>query len=137
MNKYNEQTFSEKEVKAGLLTEFIQFLTQFSLKLKDSSFEILIKPGGCCTTVVWVESHDEFESSHFELVDADELVTKEMRFPDGHYEYVLPGTEEDTLNDWLNHNPGWELTPYGTWTNGEENEKMKKELFDEKVLCNK
>ena len=57
----------------------------------------------------------------------------EYKFPDNHYEYLNDIDEyEERLNDWLEENPGWKLTSYGTWTNTIENEKFKEALNEDK-----
>lgn len=60
----------------------------------------------------------------FVYKDIDHVVLKEVHFPDGHYEYLADDEEADAIDMWLDKNPGWVKTPFGTWTNEIENAKF-------------
>lgn len=64
----------------------------------------------------------------FKYVDEDEVVMKEVYFPDNHCEYLFPEEVNERFKEWLEENPGWEKTSYGMWTNTIENEKFRKEF---------
>ena len=53
---------------------------------------------------------------------------KEIRYPDGHYDMVYPEEADERLNEWHAAHPEWVMTPYGTWTNEEENKKFRETL---------
>jgi len=57
----------------------------------------------------------------FKYIDYDEVVMKEVTFPDGHYEYLFSEEVEEKLQEWHKEHPEWVKTDYGTWTNMEEN----------------
>lgn len=57
----------------------------------------------------------------FRYIDWDDVVMKEVNFPDGHYDYVFPEEVEERLKQWHKDHPEWVMTEYGTWTNMEEN----------------
>ena len=80
--------------------------------------------------VEWVQvPYDHTYGGQFKYVDEDQYIMTEYRFPDNHYEYLNDVDEyKERLNDWLEENPGWELTSYGTWTNIIENEKFEETL---------
>ena len=57
----------------------------------------------------------------WKYLEDDDVLMKEVVFPDNHYEYVFPDEVEETLEEWHKNNPDWVKTSYGTWTNTEEN----------------
>ena len=58
---------------------------------------------------------------HWHFLEDDEVIMKEVHFPDGHYDYVFPEEVEETIKKWHEDHPEWVKTSYGTWTNMEEN----------------
>ena len=70
--------------------------------------------------------------SGFCFLEEGEYIYKEVYFPDGHYEEVPKGQEEEVLKTWHQEHPEWVLTSYGTWTNTKENEAWQKLLEKER-----
>jgi hypothetical protein len=64
----------------------------------------------------------------FQYIGEDDVVMKEVRFPDGHYENLFPEDVENTLKEWHKEHPEWVMTSYGIWTNEEENREWKELL---------
>lgn len=64
----------------------------------------------------------------FKYIAEDEVIMKEVYFPDNHYEFLFPEEVDERFKEWLEENPGWTKTSYGTWTNTIENEKFRKEF---------
>ena len=64
----------------------------------------------------------------FVLLDYDEVVMKEIHFPDKHYEYAFPEEVDEIVANWHKDHPEWQKTSYGTWTNVEENKKFQEML---------
>jgi len=59
----------------------------------------------------------------------------EKFFPDNHSEMFYSEEEfEYRLKEWLEKNPGWVKTHYGTWTNEIENKKFLKKLEVEREV---
>ena len=127
----NSMYFSEEQVKAGELAEFLNVLLKQSYGKGDSYNEIHIKPvGDQSFTVEWIcVPWSGNYGGHFEFVNDDQLVMIEKFFPDNHSELCYD--EEDyknKLDTFLKDNPGWVKTDYGTWTNEIENAKFQDEL---------
>lgn len=69
----------------------------------------------------------------FQFVEEDQFVMTEKIFPDNHTELCYDEEDfKERLEEFLKDNPGWEKTPYGTWTNRIENEQFIKKLEEEK-----
>lgn len=129
MRNINEQAFTPEEVKKGLHLKLISSLLELDKDRKDNHFDIRITTDGYCTIVQWCDVSDEFESCGFRFVDSDEVVMREYRFPDGHYEYFSEDTEfEDALKSWLDKNPGWKKNAHGIWFNEDEQKKRLEDL---------
>jgi len=113
----NSQTFTPEEVKKGLHLELIKHLLEMNEKSDIHYNEIKIWTDGYCTIVDWVQKHYEDDDcdDSFELVREDEIIMKEIHFPDGHSEY-FPRLEADkALADWLKEHPNWVQNEYGRW----------------------
>lgn len=135
MNRsYNYKAFTPEEVEQGLLKDLLDYLTNYSAKSEKNYYDIHITTDGYCTIVEWVDINYDFkdEEGKFEFVPADGYVMIEKIFPDNHTEMCFD--EEDykkRLNEFLEKNPGWVKTYYGTWTNEEENKHWKEYLANE------
>lgn len=83
--------------------------------------------------IEWVEVPYSHEwGGNFVHVDDDQVVMLEKYFPDNHCELCYDEDDyEERLKDFLDENPGWEKTSYGTWTNRIENESFKKMLEEQ------
>lgn len=57
-------------------------------------------------------------------LEADEIIQKEVSFPDGHYDYVFPEDAEEVFNEWCKNHPEWVKNEHGIWTNTEENRRF-------------
>ena len=124
----NTQAFTPEEQQKGLHYKLIEFLMKQNEDMEKCYNEIHITSDGYCIIVEWdkVPYSREYGGT-FQYIDEDHVVMKEVRLPDGHYEYAF--NEEDEKEIWdtfLKGNPGWVKTSYGTWTNEIENEKFKK-----------
>lgn len=136
MAEYNSQAFTPEACKKGLHLDLIKFLLEQSSKLEDSYYEIHINNDGYCTIVEWYDKIYDMDYDGWEFVDEEHEVMYIQRFPDNHYEYVNNEKEgQKLLDDWLTENPGWKQNEFGRWYNEIEEEKLRKELFDDK--CNK
>lgn len=132
---WNSQAFTPEEVKQGLFTDLLTYLTTFNQKSKESYYDIRIYSDGYCQCIDWIEHHyDEgYQEGNFEYVPFDAEVMEEYFFPDNHCElFSYRNYEEETkeaLSEWLKNNPGWERNSWGNWYNIEENKKLKEELL--------
>ena len=91
----------------------------------EDYYEIHIYPSDCeYITIEWENtpwgSNKEWGGS-FKWVSVYDEVYTEVHFPDDHYEMVPVGSENEVLKEWHKDHPEWVMTPYGTWTNKEEN----------------
>lgn len=129
----NSQAFTPDEVKQGLLQDLLNYLLDYNQKNNNGYYDIHITSDGFCTIVEWVDIIYDFQSeeSKFVLLKSDECVMKELSFPDNHYEMVYPEEAEERLSEWHKEHPEWVKTPYGTWTNEEENRRLKEKLQTE------
>ena len=130
----NSQYFSKEQIEAGEMQKLLDFLMSEAYGAGDHYNDIHIKPEDCGAFVVeWVQvPWDHQFGGHFELIEEDQVVMLERIFPDNHTELCYD--EEDfnnRLKEFLEENPGWEMTSYGTWTNRIENEKFRKEMEKE------
>lgn len=57
-------------------------------------------------------------------LEEDEIIQKEVHFPDGHYDYVFPEDAEEVFNEWCKNHPEWVKNEHGIWTNTEENRRF-------------
>ena len=126
---YNYQAFTPEEVEAGLLDDLLKYIVDYNKKCESGYYDTHITSDGYCTIVEWTDVNFKFkgEEGSFRFVDSDEVVMKEVHFPDDHYEMVYPEEAEEVLNNWLKENPEWVKNQWGTWTNTkEENEAFAK-----------
>ena len=136
MNReYNSQAFTPEEVEQGLLNDLLNYLLEYNKKCESGYYDIHITSDGYCTIVEWKDVNYKFEGEEgkFEFVPYNGQVMLEYSFPDNHYEQFYSEEEyQERLKEWLEENPGWVKTPYGTWTNTIENEKYRKQLEETK-----
>ena len=128
---YNYQAFTPDEVEKGLLQDLLNYLLEHNRKAEEQYYDIHISSDGYCTIVEWVDVNYQMqqEEGRFAFVPYNGYVMLEFSFPDNHYEVCY--SEEDyqeRLEKWLQENPGWVKTHFGTWTNQAENECYKKLL---------
>lgn len=129
MRNVNEQAFTPEEVKKGLHLKLINSLLELDKDRKDNHFDIRITTDGYCIIVQWCDVSDEYGAYGFKFVDSDEVVMREYRFPDDHYEYFCEDIEfDDALKTWLSKNPGWKKNAYDIWYNEDEQKKRLEEL---------
>lgn len=106
----NSMYFSKEATSRGDLTRFVTMLNSMSYNDDNTYFDIHIRPEDLGAFVVeWAQvpwSHEY--GGKFVYLDEDEVVTSELTFPDGHFEYWPKEDHEEILNYWLKDNPGWE-----------------------------
>lgn len=132
----NRQYFSKEQIEAGELHKLLDYLMAEAYGAGEYYNDIHIKPEDCeAFTIEWeqVPWNHQF-GGHFELIEEDQVVMIERTFPDNHTELCYD--EEDfneRLKEFLEQNPGWVKTTWGTWTNEIENEKWKEYLKKEEA----
>ena len=131
---YNSMAFTPEEVARGQHLKLLKTLFELNADKEDDSYnDIHIWTDGYCTIIDWVDYSREFGGGKFEFVPGDGYILREFSFPDNHYEMFADEEEfNEALKDWLEENPGWVKTPYGTWTNEIENEQIRKWLEGER-----
>lgn len=131
-NTYNSQSFTPEDVEKGLHLKLLNTLLELNKDLDRGYNDIHIWTDGFCTVIDWCfRYYEDGGEGRFEFVDADESIVIEKCFPDNHYETFGSEAEyEERLAEWLEENPGWVKTSYGTWTNEIKNEKFRKEIFE-------
>lgn len=130
MREYNEQAFTPEQVKSGELQDLLDYLLLFNQKSNRAFMDIHITSDGYCTIVEWTEvDYEQHECGRFQYVPSSGYVLREFYFPDNHTELLSSDEEfDERLKEWLEDNPGWVKTSYGTWTNEIENEKFRQML---------
>lgn len=128
---YNYQSFIPEEVKKGAVKKLINYLLSASDDLEGSYNDIHITSDGYCTIVEWndVSFEHEDDCGKFKFVDYDEVIMKDVEFPDGHYETLYPEDVEEKLREWHQEHPTWKMGEYGHWYDTVEQHK-------EYVYCN-
>ena len=131
MSNVNSQFFDKKQIEQGQMTKLLDYLMSEAYDKGDYYNDIHIKPCDCEAFIVeWVQvpwSH-EFGGS-FQYINDDQVVLTEYKLPDGSYVDLASDDDfKDYLDSWLEENPGWVKTQYGTWTNEIENKKFLEEL---------
>ena len=90
----------------------------------DDYYDIRVHPDDCNLVVVeWEKTpwdRGEWGGS-FQWVGVCEEVYSEVYYPNGGYDMVPKGSEDEHLKEWHEHNPDWVLNDFGGWTNMEEN----------------
>ena len=132
MKNYNSQAFTPEEVEKGLLQDLLNYLLDHNKKNDSQYYDIHITSDGYCSIVEWADvSYNQKygPEGKFEFVDCDQVIMTEKTFPDNHTELCYDEEDyQERLKEFLENNPGWEKTTYGTWTNRIENEKFRKML---------
>ena len=130
----NSMYFDEKDVSKNLHLDFVKNLFAVAAKSEHLIVDVHMYMEDSAIIVEWVQTsiHDDCPDK-FQLITCDQVVMLEKIFPDNHYEYCT--SEEDyqeRLAEWLEENPGWERTSYGTWINVIENERIRKQIEENK-----
>ena len=130
----NSAAFTPEEVEEGLLQDLLNYLLDYNKKSKKSYYDIHLYSDGYCTLIDWVDRFYDmnWEDDKFVLLKSDEVIQKEVRFPDDHYELMYPEDVDDRLKEWYEKHPEWVKTEYGTWTNMEENRRFNIDMQSEK-----
>lgn len=129
----NSMYFTEKQAHNGEMVKFIKHLMELCYGDSDYYIDIHIKPADCGDFIVeWAQVRwDHSFGGSFVYVEEDQHIVTEKMFPDHHYEYFESEEQyNERFKEWMDENPGWEITPYGTWTNTIENEKFKKMMLE-------
>lgn len=138
MREYNSQAFTPEEVKKGLHLDLLNYLLEHNKKNENQYYDIHITTDGYCTIIEWKDvnySQDYGPEGKFEYVPYNGLVMLEYDFPDNHREMCYDEEDyQERLKEFLEENPGWVKTSYGTWTNEIENEKYRKQLEIKKQI---
>lgn len=131
----NSQYFNAASVEAGEMDEFIKILNKQSYGKSSYYNDVHHYPVDCGAFIVeWIQRpwDNSFDAGRFTTLAPDEVKMIEKTFPDGHYERFFDEEEyNEAFEQWLKDNPHWVRTPYGTWTNEEENRKFREELEQE------
>ena len=137
--KFNEKAFTPEEVKAGMLTEFIDFLLKQDMKaaeLRDADHKytnINIINDGYCTIVQYCEVYFNLDDPCFEFVDEGEYVATVLELPDE--STVLCWNKEDaqeTLDEFLKDHPYYKKNQYGRWYNVNEQKEWEEWIKENK-----
>ena len=120
----NSQSFDvSKENGRKQFDAFLKVLLDYNIdKENDDYNDIHIRQEEMFMIIEWdkVPYNHEWGGT-FQYIDSDDVVMKEVTFPDRHCEYLFPEEVENTLKEWKEKHPEWIQTSYGTWTNTEEN----------------
>lgn len=117
----NSQAFTPEEVKKGLHLKLINTLLEINEGKENFYNQILLDTDGYCLIVYWVEVSYEYSDASFKFVDDDEVVAKELQFPDGHYELEYKECAEERIKEWHKEHPEYVKNEYGIWTEVETN----------------
>lgn len=131
MGEYNSVYFSKEQVSAGELTEFLNILLKQSYGKSKHFNDIHIIPADCDSFIIeWISvPWDHSYGGKFAYLNDDEVIMKQLNFPDNTYQYVFTEDEEEIWQDWLKNHPEYHKTSYGTWTNDLENDRLNKEFL--------
>lgn len=118
----NSQVFTPEEVKQGLHLDLIKHLLEMNEKSKKHYNQILVNTDGYCTMVEWVQRSysDDSCDDRFELLEYDEVVMKEVHYPDNHYDYLPRDEVEQAFKDWCEEHPNYKQNQYGIWYDEDE-----------------
>ena len=96
---YNETVFDPEE--GELLEDLVNYLLETNKKSERFYYDIHIMTDGCCDIVQWVSvPYDEPYNGEFVYKEEDDVIMKEVWFPDNHCEYLFPDEVEDRLKEW-------------------------------------
>lgn len=100
----------------------LTLLLDYNADFENKSFkDIHISQSDSDIKLEWENVYYSGDCEGFVFLNGDEVIMKEITFPDGHYDYVLPDNVDEAYRNWHKNHPEWKLTTYGTWTNVEEN----------------
>ena len=118
----NSQVFTPEEVKQGLHLDLIKHLLEMNEKSDRHYNQILVNTDGYCTMVEWVQRsyNDDSYDDRFELLEYDDVVMKEVHYPDNHYDYLPRGEVEQAFKEWCEEHPNYKQNQYGVWYNEDE-----------------
>lgn len=137
--RYNEEAFTPEEVKNGKPLKLLKTLFELQKDAvgeesnADKAFDIRIWTDGYCLIIDWCDRwfDPNIDSGHFEFIDEDQVVMKEVAFPDNSFEYVFDDEEAKArLDEWLKEHPKWHKNQFGMWTDGEGYSPMYDEIKD-------
>lgn len=121
MQPFNTQVFTQKDVEKGLHLEFINSLLHQG---NEGTFGVSIRIRQEYLDLVHVDwcqvDYEDGGDEKFIFKGCDDILMREVYLPDGHYEYVKPGEEDDLIKEWSLRNPEWERNEFGVWVNVEE-----------------
>jgi len=125
MRDFNEKAFTPEEVELGLHLDLINHLLDYNKKATDYFYDIHITSDGYCTIVEWVDKsfNGDYDEQGFRHLNYDEVIMKEVRFPDNHIEYLFADEADEKLNEWIKENPDYKQNIFGIWykDGGEQN----------------
>ena len=121
MNKqtFNSRTENGRQHFQKLLDTLLDYNSDFEEKYFN---DIHIYQEDDLIIIEW----DEVPYSHewggkWQYIEEDDVVMKDVEFPDGHFEQLFPDEVEERLADWHKENPEWIKNCWGIWYNIEEN----------------
>ena len=126
----NSQVFTPEEVKQGLHLDLIKHLLEMNGKSDRHYNQILVNTDGYCTMVEWVQRsyNDDNCDERFELLEYDEIPMKEVRYPDGHYDYLPREMVDQAFKEWCEEHPNYKQNQYGIWYDEEEEKALREEI---------
>ena len=129
----NQQYFSKEQIEKKEHYKLLDVLISESYGAGTYYNDIRIKPEDCGAFIIeWAQENwndDYGTNGKFVYIESDQEVVTEYRLPDDSYISFRNQDEySEYLKEWLEENPGWEKTQYGTWTNVIENQKFLDEL---------
>ena len=119
----NSQYFSKEQIEAGEMAKLLDFLMNEAYGAGTHYNDIHIKPEDCEAFIVEWEQvpWDHSFGGRFAYLNEDEVIMKEIRFPDGTYEHVIPEYANEVMTDWLREHPYWKKNKFGNWIDVHEN----------------
>lgn len=111
----NSQSFTPKEVEKGLHLKLLKTLLEINNEKENYYNQIMIDTDGYCMIIEWVEKTYDGDSERFEYLDYDDVIMKEVHFPDNHYEYLFKEDVTQALDDFIKEHPNYKKNNYGVW----------------------
>ena len=130
---YNRQYFDKKdEEQVKQFYDFLNFLmTSNNIKYND----LHIYQDDSDYVIEWVQNNwiDSYGSNaYWRLLSCEDEIFTEIYLPNRTYQWIPKGTEDEFLKEWLEENPGWIKTDYGTWYNDEVQKELEKDIVGNK-----